>query len=100
MPKRPALTAASTIGELAESPLLEKLTRVELAIYLRLLAEAGRQKSKEITPKNAELYNPEGANPKSTAEATAKALRALEGHGLVAIEYDNRRPQSRTIKVR
>lgn len=82
---------ATTIRELAASPLLETLSGPQLVILLRIVALTAASKKRKMRIRNADLYR--------DARTTSRVLRELEELGLLRIVYDGVGRIARTIEV-
>lgn len=74
------LKPSTTVSELARHELLDALNGTQLVVYLRLIAETARQKSRIVHVHNHQLYR----QPRSAI----RALQELRDMGLVKLSGD------------
>lgn len=87
--KEERIAPKTSIAELAQHPVLDKLIGPELVIYIRLIGETSRQGSRKIIVPNASLFR--------VADRVAPALKKLIELELIRVSYD---PTARTARRR
>lgn len=83
------ITPDTKVLALAAHPLLDQLSGNELAVYLRIIAAGGRQRTRRARITNAELFR--------DAQTASRILRRLAEKDLITISIDG---DDRTIEVR
>lgn len=83
------LLPTTRVVDVADSPLLDVLTPVQLVIYLRLVAMSRRGPT--VAPRNQDLH--------PNLRVAIDSLRALAGHQLIKLSYSQGTRGSREITV-